>query len=134
MLVSVSRDVLRGDTQIIDYKVFADPVTGLPVPGTLGQPFNLTGSKAWWTAKDNAVVQDDQAFFQRTSTPANGIVFTDAVQGKLRVTISPANTRGAPDQPTGYVYDLQIMTTGGAIVTLEMGTLTVTPDITRITT
>ena len=133
MLTSVARDMMRGDTLVIDYKVFKDATTGLPVPGAVGQIFDLTGSKAWWTAKNNVVVQDNEAVFQRTSTPANGIVFTDAVQGKLRVTIDPANTRAMPDQVTALVYDLQIQTPAGAIVTLEMGTMVIVPDITRAT-
>jgi hypothetical protein len=123
--------MLRGDTLVIDYSVKTD---ALSIP-TLesGGAFNLTGCKLWFTGKRNVVLADNLADFSLTSTPVSGIVIASVVGGLVRVTLPPTATRLLPDGPMIMLYDLQILDSLGRVTTLEIGELTVSPDITRST-
>lgn len=116
-----NRTMFRGDTLAWDLEI-GNPSTG--------GPLNLTSTTIWFTAKHNYVDPDIRAAI-KCSTDNDGVVITDVVRGKARVTIDPIKTRSFPDGPVKLVYDIQIKDAGGAVTTIEAGTITVWPDVSR---
>ena len=113
----------RGDTFIIDIVVPEDACT----------PKNLTGFEVWFTAKEHYAVPDAQASIRLgTSPPLTGVPSPSRFEGKVRIVI-PAQARvNLPDTPMMLVYDVQLKEIStGRIFTVESGTLTVSPDVTR---
>ena len=96
-----------------------------------GQAVDLVGSKLWFTAKHQYANKDNEAVMQLTTDPGGGIVLSTTVRGKALVTTSPLATRGFPDGDVALVYDVQMLDITGKITTVESGTLTVKPDVTR---
>lgn len=96
-----------------------------------GQPVNLDGSKLWLTAKWYVSDPDNMAVIALTSETSGGIVFDPLVRGRAVATIQPISTRAFPDGPVTLQYDVQMKDVTGKVTTVERGTLTVTPDITR---
>lgn len=117
------RTMYRGDTFVLDAQVKKD-----------GVPVNITGWKVWFTAKRTYVEPDNVAVMRHDSDALGGVTITDAVNGKVRVVTSPNATAGFPDGPVKLVYDLQTKDLANNIFTVETGTLTVLPDVTRATT
>lgn len=93
---------------------------------------DITGWFMWFTAKYAYPDPDSCAVTQRTTT--DGIVFTDPANGKATITVPPLATRNFPDGRVTLVYDVQVKDLSGAIWTVESGTLTVAPDVTRAIT
>jgi hypothetical protein len=113
----------RGDTMKYDL-----------VLSILGQPVNLTGRTVRFTAKLQGADADDPGVFQ-LSSPAQGIVITNALQGLARLTILPALTRNLPlNAETSTLTldcDIQVSNADGTDVeTIARGTLTLLRDIT----
>lgn len=121
----------RGDTFVFDVQVFAPPPQFSP-PGAQGGPLNITGYSMWFTAKYHTADPDQQAVTQQTVT-GGGIVFTNALQGMAEITVPALATFGFPDGVTKLVYDVQIKDLQGRISTVEVGTLSVYPDVTNAT-
>jgi len=110
-------EMYRGDTPDIDVTVTKDGVAA-----------NLTGGTLRFTAKWKTQDVDVSAVFTRTS-PATGIVFTDAINGKARISFAASNTSGLPAHRVDLLYDLQFTDSGGKIFTVLAGMLIVKPDI-----
>lgn len=103
-------------------------ITGLPAAIT----------DAWMTIKHHAGQTDDQAILQKHITtadqPGTGQVVTAGgpeEDGDLRFDCTPANTTALGFKP--YVYDIQVLLSGGKIYTVEKGTLQLTGQVTRST-
>lgn len=106
----------------------------LTVVDGAGAPLDLTGKTLIFTAK-RAVVDPDPGVFQKRTgagiairSPQSG-----ATKGVADVAILPADTAGLPAYRTTLIYDAELVD-GGAVSTLETGTLTVAPDVTLATT
>lgn len=92
-----------------------------------GAGVNLTG----WTARMMArkSPSDDSPIFDLT-TANQGIVFTDALNGKLELRRTAAQTQALT--PGSYHYDLRLTKPDGVtVITLVHGTLTVAWGITH---
>jgi len=110
----------RGDTVIL-------PFTATHGSGVL----NLTGAELWFTAKDGIKDNDVDAIIQKTI--GNGITVLSAIAGTLEVKIEPADTEeiNIAGSEKSFVWDLQVKTADDDVYTLDSGTLTLTPDVTR---
>jgi hypothetical protein len=117
--------LVRGDTNEYDIEV---------KKGTVAQ--NLTGMSLRFTAKTDPLDPDADAEIRKTI--GSGITVTDAVQGKARLTLLPADTASMPiGNPTsrGEYYttplswDLQMTDSSGNVYTLARGKIVVRGDI-----
>lgn len=120
----------RGDTLVINDIQVKQDVPGAPA-GSPQIPQNITGWSFWFTLKYYYSDPDLAAVAQLTSSPPTGVTITDAVNGKLLITMQPIVTRSFPDQPTKLVYDVKGKDATGNITTVDSGTLTVNPSATR---
>ena len=120
----VRREMYRGDT-------FQAPV--VIVDARTQQPIDVTGWTVWFTSKFAYQNPDLQAAFRADNIPggAGGVTFVDAGLGQVLVVAPPLATYGYGDGPTDLLYDVQVEDAGGVITTVEVGTLTVHPDVTR---
>jgi len=133
----MDRTMRRGDTLFFLAQVFRDPITSqyvsapqnMPPPGYV--PADITAFKVWFTAKYNVVDQDPQAVSQLDNQLLGGVVVSNATTGQYNVTMPPLVTRNFPDGDVVLVYDVQIEDASMRIFTVESGTLTVVPDVTR---
>lgn len=100
-----------------------------------GAPLDLTGAKIWFTAKNNYVDFDSLAVIALNTATASGngaiTILTPATSGNARVDINPIATRAQPDGAVKLVYDVQVKDASGFVTTVESGTLTIIPDVTR---
>lgn len=95
-------------------------------------PQNILGWAAWFTAKEHYAVQDENATIRLgTLAPLSGIVITSPSEGKMEIVVPPSATVNGPDTPLCLTYDVQVRDGAGRIFTVELGTLTVRPDVTR---
>jgi hypothetical protein len=129
------RTMSRGDSFVFDVQVLRPP-PGAPNAPPI--PVNITGWRMWFTAKYQVNDPDNTAVAQVTSDPTSvpaggGIVFTQPLQGSAEITMPPLATYTFPDGPVVLVYDVQVKTNDSTprIFTVESGTLTVNPDVTR---
>lgn len=107
----------------------------LQVVDEQGRGVNLTGAKAWSTLKRNMTEIDGLALMQVLSTGGSpGIVFTTPASGILTVTYPPLSTYSLPDDPVTLYYDVQVRLADGTVGTVDLGTILVTPDVTRDST
>lgn len=127
MVAGSSITVLRGDTWSISLT-------------SLG---NISArSKLWFTLKRNfheedsgAVVQIEETLGLARLNGADGtashgaLSVTDETSGALTITLKPAATSQL--QPASLRYDIQMLTTTGAVQTLTEGTLIILADVTK---
>jgi hypothetical protein len=133
----MDRTMARGDTLSYNAQVFQHPQTGryvsvdvLAQPPEGYAPANITGFKLWFTAKNNLQDADTQAVSQ-LSTTTSGITITTPTVGQYSVAMPALATAAFPDGPVALFYDVQLMDGSGNIYTIDGGTLTVSPDVTR---
>ncbi len=125
----VNLEMSRGDTYVFDH--FAkkrDPSVAILVP------VDLTGGRAWFTAKRSPTDVDRNATIA-ISTLADdvydlGITVITAVAGQIRIAIPAAATKGLPDNSVDLLYDIQVADSGGNVTTTQHGVLTISPDVT----
>jgi hypothetical protein len=92
-----------------------------------GTPIDLTG----YTARMQARAKYDSPnppLFSLTSTPAAGLVL-GGVAGTVTITIDAATTAGLV--PGQYVYDLEVVSSGGIVTRLIEGRCIVSPEVTK---
>jgi len=95
---------------------------------------NLTGWKVWWTVKQYVSDPDNQAVHFAASDDGSGdIAVSDAPNGKVAISMPPVKTVAFPDEAVTVVYDIQGKDAGGVVRTFEVGTIIVSPDVTRAT-
>ncbi len=119
--LNVDLKMIRGDTFVFDIAVV---LNGAAVDITSG----LLRMTAKWAVTDADIV----AVFQ-LSSPASGIVITNATGGLATVTIPPADTVGLPAYTTTLAYDIQLEFSATEIYTVLRGNLIVFPDVTLTT-
>jgi hypothetical protein len=124
------RSMSRGDTFVLDIQVFQAPQFGSP-PGTPTPPQDVTGWFFWFTAKYQVQDADSAAVSQLTSGLSGGITFIQPTIGRVRCIMPAVATRSFPDGPVVLAYDVQGQDLLGNISTVEIGTITVNPDVTR---
>lgn len=118
--MSLQRDLemFRGDSKVLEGQV-TNPVDG--------EPIDLTGVSMWMTVKKNKT-DIDPGLFQKTI--GDGILISDALEGRFKVEIEPDDT----DTLLGKFYwDLQMKNTLSQVFTLVDGTLKVVMDVTKAT-
>lgn len=91
-----------------------------------GVPIILTGYTAALQIRQN--YYDDTALITLTS-PSGGIVITGAT-GTIDLTMTAIQTASLDEGL--YVYDLEIVATGGNRTRLIQGQFTVSPEVTRV--
>jgi len=117
------RATFRGDSFVFQVQV---------LQGDGCTPQNITGWMAWFTAKEHYAVPDLQASIRLgTTLPLTGITFTSPSEGKMEIIVPPSATVNFPDTAQCLVYDVQVKDGAGNVFTVELGTLTVRPDVTR---
>jgi hypothetical protein len=87
-----------------------------------GSPIDITGWTLFFTVKVNADDLDNAAIIAKTIT-----VFTDPVSGEAGISLSSADTNQAIGS---FLWDIQVKTNLGQIITVAEGILTITKDIT----
>ena len=112
----------RGDSYVFDVQVFGDDGC---------TPQNIAGWSVWFTMKFYTADPDSRAVAQLTSALGGGIVITNPSIGQARVTVPPSATALFPDGDVTLVYDVQVRDLLGNIATVERGSITVIPDVTR---
>ena len=121
-MTKTALSMVRGDTAVLTYTAKLNDVA-----------ISLTGGKAWFTARRSYT--STTAVFAKDSA-SNGIVL-DADQvahpGKFVVTISPTDTASLPDEVVTLVFDVQAKTSDGTVVTVAIGTISIEPDVTVVT-
>lgn len=103
-------------------------VTALDIDGN---PLDITGASAWFTAKRTTQDGDVDAVFQKTV--GTGITITDAPNGVMLVQLAEADTNTLTKKEI-LEYDLQIKDTSDGVYTVARGALTVEADVTRAST
>jgi hypothetical protein len=99
-----------------------------------GEPYDLTDSTLWFTAKTDLVLADGEPHVIQVSTADGGIALIgDPEQGAYRVTIDPPETQTLPGD-TVFTFDVQLSTNEARIYTIRRGLLTVVRDVTRTST
>jgi hypothetical protein len=96
-----------------------------------GVPRDISGDGFWFTVKTRYSDADAAALFQLTN--GNGISKYDAPNGKILISVDPADTAGCPSQRTVYQYDLTMQYPTGETYTVSEGPFAVEPDITNST-
>lgn len=117
----------RGDTLIFD--VFAKRPDPSPLVDVL-ETIDLTGGKAWFTAKRTISEPDENADI-RLSTSLGGVAILNPTAGQVRTTVPPAKTTALPDDVVTFDYDVQVMDAAGVVTTVQAGRLFISPDVTR---
>lgn len=133
--------MFRGDTLFFEELVYRDLTTGRLLGVPVGQqppsgavPQDITGYTIWFTAKNQYPDTDNRAVAQLDNAAVGGVVIESANPGKFSVAMPPTATRDFPDSDVALVYDLQLEDTTGRVSTIEVGTITVSPDVTRTST
>lgn len=117
------RTMFRGDSLVFEVQILQSDGCS---------PQNITGWAVWFTAKDSYGIPDSQAQIRLGNVlPLTGITITSAPEGKLQVVVPPSATLNFPDTPAKLFYDVQVRDGAGKVFTVELGTLTVRPDVTR---
>lgn len=111
----------RGDTRFLDLVV-----TNL----STGAAQNIAGATFWFTAKKSLTDTDANAFIKKDNAGTGGVTITDAAAGKVRVTISPADTL-ALTRNTALFWDVQAKDPAGNEYTIDAGIMLVTLDSTQ---
>lgn len=93
---------------------------------TSGSPYNI--SKVWFTIKHDSIDADADALLQYDSDTITDIEITDGPNGAFTLHIQAADTA---DLEGTWFYDIQILTSGGNIVTVARGNIEFLPNITR---
>ena len=113
-------EMYRGDTA---------PFIGAAVNGD-GNPRDITTDTLFFTAKTDISDTDLEAVIALET--GSGIEATDAVEGLFLVTIPPsATTSLVITEPVVLQYDIQLVDEDDNVYTMDRGTLTVIPDVTR---
>lgn len=133
--------MLRGDTLVFTESVWTDLITGAIVGVPAGQqpppgyvPLDITGFTIWFTAKGEFPDPDNRSVSQLDNASVGGITVLSANPGKFKVQMPALATRDFADSDVVLQYDIQIEDAGGRVTTIETGTLTVSPDVTRTST
>jgi len=113
----------KGDTETFDVFVTRkDEVTGVEeiVP--------LDGAMAWFTAKEESTDLDASAVIAKDSVADPSEVVITGVEGKVRITITPADTVSYDGK---YLeYDVQVKEVDGTVTTVQKGRVEFGKDIT----
>lgn len=120
----------RGDSLIFNVQVLLPPTNLPPSVPVVPVAQNITGWTMWFTLKNNFQDPDSVAVSQLKSGGA-GITFLQPLIGLAQVNMPAQATVGFPDAPVVLFYDVQAKDLSGNIYTVETGTVTVNPDLTR---
>lgn len=97
-----------------------------------GGAMNLTGAKVWFTVKPTYATFDTEAVVVANSDDGSGdVVITDAENGLVTCRMQPISTRSFPDGDVTLLYDVQVKDAAGDVSTVDEGTITVKPDLSR---
>jgi hypothetical protein len=95
-----------------------------------GNPVSLTGGTLKLTAKWHPKDSQAASVFTCTSSPPDGIVFTNPSQGEAQITISATKTASLPPYRVPLNYDVEFVNSAGEVYTVLLGKILVIPDIT----
>lgn len=120
----------RGDTWTLKVQVTQLP-DGAP-DGAFGVPVNITGYKIYFTVKRYITDPDAYAVFQSNSADlTNNVTITDALNGKVTCKMPSSKTVNFPDGQVVLLYDVAVIDLAGNVSTVDSGTVTIVPDVTR---
>lgn len=111
---------VQGDSAYLEFTV------GAELAGET--PDSIAGWRFWFTVKSDPSASDAEADIQK-STDNGGIVIIDAIARKGLISIAPLDTERLT--PRRYSYDLQAITPGGDVYTLQRGSYFIEAQITR---
>lgn len=110
--------IIRGDDTTINVQITQTDTSGVITP------FDITGSKVWFTIKKSQDDQDSAAIFQQPVTTHD-----NAVAGLTHFTIT--HTQSGFFALGNYYYDIQIKLTNGTIFTIIRDNVSIVYDITQ---
>lgn len=113
---------VRGDTFRLDIQVLS----------ASGSPVDITNWLLAFSIRLYAkgLKQQVVAAYNSTDNPDN-VNVTSAIEGKFSIIMPPTDTEKLPDYVTTMTYDVQMgLVSTHIIYTLQMGTITLVPDIT----
>lgn len=120
----------RGDTFTLKVQVTQLP-DGAP-DGTFAIPVNITGYKIYFTVKRYLTDPDAYAVFQSNSADlTTNVTITDALNGKATCKMPASKTVNFPDGLVVLLYDVTAIDLSGNVSTVDSGTVTIVPDVTR---
>lgn len=93
-----------------------------------GSAYDLTGAKIWFGAKSQHSLADGSAEIFKVSTTSGHI---DVSGNVITIHILPADTVSMPNRDVRLYYEVQILTTGGKVYTVDSGHLTVLADVVK---
>ena len=96
-----------------------------------GSALSLVGAKLWLTIKDDPIATDAQAKLQLTSADAAEIEITDAANGVFLVKFVGTGAKSTADLEGLWKYDIQVLMSGGTIITLARGAIEFLENLTR---
>src|SRR5687768_10130580 len=112
--------MIKGDTTIFDVIVEREE-----------EVVDLTGAKAWFTAKWTTDDEDADAAIELDSVDNPSNVEITPVEGKIRITIPASLTAELPGR--WLEYDVQIKESSNVITTVQRGKLELTKQVTIAT-
>jgi hypothetical protein len=120
----------RGDTATWRFAV-----SGVDQEGAQGV-FDLTNCDIFFTAKVSRSQADVDAIISFDSDEPENIDIDDPTNGRFLLTIRPADTINVSmtADTKEMVYDVQVVTAGGDVYTVDTGTVVITRDVTVRTT
>jgi len=113
----------KGDSETFDVFVTrANEDTGVE------EVVPLTGAKAWFTAKKESTDADVDAIIAKDSVADPSEVVITGIEGKVRITITPADTVSYDGK---YLeYDVQVKEVDGTVTTVQKGRIEFGKNIT----
>lgn len=90
-------------------------------------PFDLKGSTVHFFAKDSR--NDSDPSLIKLSTVLGGVSILDSPNGKVRVTLLPADTLPLPNQTKHYEFDLKVKEQDGSVFSVLCGELIVRASV-----
>lgn len=95
-----------------------------------GDPRDITTDTLFFTAKHSIADPDLDAVIALET--GSGIEATDPGNGIFVVTVPPASTSGLDiTEETVLQYDVQLVDDSGGVFTIDRGTISIVPDVTR---
>ncbi len=110
--------ITRGDSQTFTVVVYSDSglTTKQDLTGVTGVRFS-----------GRAASEAGALVFQKTLD--EGVTITDATKGEMEIMLAPEDTASLPPRQVQLAYDVELTWTGGTVTTVDLGMMSVRPDV-----
>jgi hypothetical protein len=122
MSIGVTLQISRTDTSI--FSVVLTNANGIPL--------NLTGATVYFVVKQHYSDLDSQAIINKNSG-TGGVLITDVLNGKVQITVLPADTVGLSTGQSNLIYNVRVKDAGLNVFTVITGILQVSPVLNQST-